>query len=193
MKLLDLHHDPIDDEALARAMVRVFGGRGDERALIAGWREDGQRFVPVAVEDGGVLGWALASVQEAANPASYAEPFGADLTSLTRGEPVAVLHQIAVLPHARRRGVATALASALGQWSRSTDARSVVGVSWSHGGEHHSGHLFEAAGLRVLGRCPAYYRRFHDATGQRCPVCEPEPCDCEAVLYGARFDELHSN
>lgn len=185
VRVVDLAEAELD--AVAALMTRVFGGRGDERELVAAWVREPDRCVRVALADGAPVGMAVATYHARFDPVAYSRDFACDLAAFLADAPTVVLNQILVEPAWRRRGVASALAAALRPWVRASGARSAIGVRWIHGGDHHSGHLFEAAGFYQLGRCEGFYRQFHEVSGQRCTVCTGPRCECAALLYGMRL------
>ncbi len=183
--ILDPAATVVDIDSVVGLMTETFGERGDEKALVETWLTETHRCVRVAVNlDNDVVGLAVLTVPERFDAVAYGEPFGTDVAARVGAGPVALFNQLLVAPGARQQGVATALASAVGDWVVRRGVAAVLGISWHHGGDHHSGHLFLRAGFTALGQCRGFYQRFHDATGQQCTVCQPAPCDCTASLFG---------
>ena len=179
--------DPaVDPTAVVALLVEVFTPRGDELTLVQQWREDPSRRVLLALDDAVAVALLIVRMLEPGDPETYGAPFGVDLASRVEARRRGVFQLLAVRPGWRRRRIATALARDQLAWLVAQGVRIGIGVSWDHGGFGTAGSsrpMFEAAGFAAVGTSATFFRALHEATGQVCPRCEPEPCACNAILF----------
>lgn len=174
------------DASLCQLLADTFGPRDDQRELPTRWRDDPRRHVLMAVDDGEVVGASIVGlVPDLEGRARYLE-FDPDFNARLGEGPLGEFNTLAVAPRWRRRGLGRALAGRHQALLRDLGAVGWAGICWDNGAPDSSKHLYEGAGFEALGRIPGYFRRFHEASGQRCPYCAPSPCDCVAILYARR-------
>lgn len=179
MIVRDLQPDDIPD---VRALLEnTFAPRGDEADLLHAWIEDDARCAAVGYAGADLVGFGLASITDA--PPTYAATFDVTLEEHLPCGLFGLWSILAVQPDRRGTGSGRAIAHHIGQRLVARGTDTWLGVSWQHGPTHTSRPLFEGAGFQLLGRSSTFYRGFA-ATGQICPHCRPDPCRCEALLYG---------
>lgn len=171
----------------ARLIDSVFAMPLDHKALFLEWLEDANRRVIVGSHRDTVVAIGVCTLRPVSRAEDYHD-FSMDVMQWLEPHPqhIAIMNMMAVSPAHRRQGLARRVGQALMVWIRDRDCPVVLGVSWEHGGGHHSGHLFARAGFQRLGTSPTFYARVMPELD--CPACAHKPCRCPASLFGLRLD-----
>jgi len=127
----------------------------------------GKAFPPAETWDAATIRWHLGLP----GVAGWIDPRGGMILARAAADEMEVL-TLAVIPAARRRGIATGLLEAAMTWARSQGARAAfleVGVA-----NAAAQSLYARAGFAPTGRRRRYYSDGSDALILRCPVKAPD-------------------
>ncbi len=162
---------------------RSAAGRLLDAAVGAGfWSfEEGPRDVScVAVADADVAGVVLARLARADDPDALTAMGPLARRIATTGGAVLHIHELAVAPAARRRGLASRLLARAEAEAVARGAEAAFAFGWLPAGrpEPDAVPFYEAAGYTAGADIADFFAAGSVASGAHCPYCGAPPCHC---------------
>ncbi len=134
----------------------------------------------VAVADGDVAGVVLARLTPADDPDALTAMGPAATRLGAADDAVLHIHELAVAPAARRRGLASQLLARAEDDALARGAEAAFAFGWLPAGrpEPDAVPFYEAAGYTAAPDIADFFAAGSVASGARCPYCGDPPCRC---------------